>query len=154
MDDFTLARVVHVIAVLMWIGGVAFVTTVVMPAIRRDHAAEARLTAFHRFEGSFAPQAQVWVALAGLSGLWIVWRADLWARFASADFWWMTAMLLVWLVFATMLFVLEPLFLHRRMLASTTPAADFRRMEIMHRVLLLASLVATGGAVGGSHGLW
>lgn len=154
MDDFTLARVVHIIAVLMWIGGVAFVTTVVLPAIRRDHAAEARLAAFHKFEGSFAPQAQVWVALAGLSGLWMVWRADLWARFASAEFWWMTAMLLVWLIFAAMLFVLEPLFLHRRMLASVTPATDFRRMEIMHRVLLLVSLVATAGAVGGSHGLW
>lgn len=30
-DDFTLARVIHVVAVLFWIGGVAFVTLVLMP---------------------------------------------------------------------------------------------------------------------------
>ena len=33
-DDFTLARVIHVVAVLFWIGGVAFVTLVLMPAVR------------------------------------------------------------------------------------------------------------------------
>lgn len=154
MDDFTIARVIHVVAVLLWIGGVGFVTMVAMPAIRRDHAEDARLGAFQRFEGGFAPQARVWVLLAGASGFWMIWRADLWDRFAHASFWWMTAMVAVWLVFAMMLFVLEPLIIHRRMENSKTPASDFRGMEIMHRILLLASLVTTAGAVGGSHGLW
>ncbi|WP_417595812.1 hypothetical protein [Parasphingorhabdus sp.] len=36
MDDYTIARVVHVASVLLWIGGVAFVTMVAMPAIRRQ----------------------------------------------------------------------------------------------------------------------
>ena len=53
-----------------------------------------------------------------------------------------------------MLFVLEPLVIHRRMQNSADPAADFARMERMHRILLAASLVTFGGAVGGSHGLW
>ena len=35
MDDFILARAVHVLSVLLWIGGVAFVTTVLLPAVRR-----------------------------------------------------------------------------------------------------------------------
>ncbi len=34
MDDFIIARVIHVVAVLFWIGGVAFVTLVVMPSVR------------------------------------------------------------------------------------------------------------------------
>ena len=51
-------------------------------------------------------------------------------------------------------FVLEPLVIHKRMRHSSTPAADFRRMEIMHRVLLAASLITIIGAAGGSHGLW
>lgn len=154
MDDFIIARIVHVVAVLMWIGGVAFVTTVVLPAIRRDAEVQDRLAAFHRIENGFAWQARIWVLLAGLSGLWMVWRADMWSRFFDAQFWWMWAMLLVWLAFATMLFVLEPFFLHRRMAASPQPQKDFRKMEAMHRVLLMASLLATIGAVGGSHGLW
>ena len=154
MDDFALARVIHVLAVLLWIGGVAFVTLVVMPAIRRDHPADERLTAFARIEGGFAPQARVWVLLAGASGFWMVWRADLWERFAQPGYWWMVAMLVVWALFFIMLFILEPLVIHRRMQASATPEADFARMERMHHVLLIASLVATAGAVGGSHGLW
>jgi uncharacterized membrane protein len=154
MDDFTIARIVHVIAVMMWIGGVAFVTTVVMPAIRRDREAPDRLAAFHRIENGFAWQARIWVLLAGASGFWMAWRADMWSRFADLQFWWMWAMLLVWLVFAAMLFVLEPLFLHKRMAASPNPQRDFQTMERMHRVLLIASIIATIGAVGGSHGLW
>lgn len=154
MDDFILARIVHVVAVLMWIGGVAFVTTVILPTIRRNHEAPDRLAAFHRIESGFAWQARIWVLLAGLSGFWMVWRTDMWSRFADARFWWMWAMLIVWLAFSMMLFVLEPLFLHKRMAASAHPRQDFRRMEAVHHILLLFSLLATIGAVGGSHGLW
>lgn len=155
IDDFTWARVIHVVAVLLWIGGLAFVTLVAMPAVRRENAPDQRLAAFHRLESGFAPQARVWVALAGLSGLWMTWRMDLWSRFAEPRAYsWMWAMLLVWTAFALMLYVLEPLVIHRRMATSPTPEADFARMETMHRVLLAASLVATGGAVGGAHGLF
>lgn len=154
MDDFTLARIIHVVAVLFWIGGVAFVTTVVMPFIRNRHEADARLSAFHGLENGFAWQARISVLLAGASGFWMVWRADLWSRFLSPGYWWMWAMLIVWLIFAAMLFIAEPLFLHKRMAASPTPQQDFRRMERMHRILLLASIITTIGAMGGSHGLW
>lgn len=154
MDDFTIARIVHVVAVLMWIGGVAFVTTVMLPAIRREHQATERLAAFHRIENGFARQARIWVLLAGLSGFWMVERTDMWGRFADPAYWWMWAMLLVWLAFAIMLFLLEPLFLHKRMAASPDPQRDYRRMENMHRLLLGAAIIATIGATGGSHGLW
>lgn len=153
MDDFTLARVLHILAVVVWIGGVAFVTTVLMPAIRRGGAPEERLAAFHRFEAGFAWQARWWVGLAGLSGLWMIHRADLWHRFADARFWWMHAMVAVWAVFALMLYVIEPLFLHRRMARSGSPERDFARMERMHRLLLAASIVTVAGAAAGAHGL-
>ena len=152
MDDFIAARALHVLAVLMWIGGVAFVTTVLIPSIRRTAPPEEWLEAFHRFEGRFAPQAAVWVLLAVASGFWMTWRADLWSRFADPRYWWMHAMVLVWLAFATMLFVIEPLFLHKRMEASPDPARDFARMERLHRVALAFSLLTLAGAVMGSHG--
>lgn len=153
MDDLILARAAHVLAVLLWIGGVGFVTTVVMPAIAASNPEADRLAAFHRIEGRFARQAKVWVLLAGVSGLWMVWRADLWSRFADAHFWWMHAMVAVWAIFAVMLFVLEPLVLHQRMAASPDPARDFARMVTIHRILLAASLLTLAGAVAGSHGM-
>lgn len=154
MSDFIIARIVHVVAVLFWIGGVAFVTLVVMPSIRRQEQPAERLAAFHRLEHRFAPQARIWVLLAGASGFWLVERADMWDRFIEPQFWWMHAMVALWTIFAVMLFLVEPLFLHRRMTASRDPAGDFARMERMHRILLALAVVTVIGAVGGSHGLF
>lgn len=137
----------------MWIGGVGFVTLVLLPAMHGLPEGE-RLGAFHRFEGSFAPQARLWVLLAGASGFWMVWRTDMWSRLADPHFWWMHAMICVWAIFFVMLFIIEPLFLHRRMARSPTPGRDFRRMITMHRVLLSLSLITVFGAAAGSHGLY
>lgn len=153
MNGFPFAHSIHVLAVLMWIGGVGFVTLVLLPAMKELPESE-RLHAFHRFEGRFAPQARIWVLLAGISGFWMVWQTDMWGRFADPRFWWMLAMVGVWAIFSLMLFIIEPLFLHRRIAHSSTPERDFRRMVFMHRALLSLSLVTVLGAAAGSHGLY
>lgn len=150
---YTLARCLHVAAIVGWIGGVWFVTLVVMPAIGRSELPANRLAAFHRIEQGFAPQAKAWVVLAGASGFWMTHQAGLWGRFADPAFWWMHAMLGLWTIFAVMLFVAEPLFLHRRMARSATPEADWTRIVTMHRVLSAMALVTVLGAMGGAHGL-
>src|SRR5690606_7683008 len=96
--------------------------------------------------------ASSWVVVAGASGFWMAYRADVWSRFADLEYWWMHAMVAIWLLFAAMLLVIVPLFLHKRMDASPGPARDFAREERMHRVLLTLSLVTVLGAVAGSHG--
>ena len=154
MDELVLARIVHVVAVLLWIGGVGFVTWVIIPAITASEPPEARLAKFHQIEGRFAAQARIWVLLAGASGFWLVYRADMWSRFADLHFWWMHAMVALWSMFALMLFVLEPLVLHRRMAASRTPDADFRRMVRLHQILIVLAVITLIGTVGGSHGLF
>ncbi|NIJ16303.1 hypothetical protein [Sphingobium vermicomposti] len=153
MDDISIARVIHVLAILLWIGGVAFVTLVVMPSIGRAAPGDSRMSFFRQLEGRFAFQARLWVLLAGMSGLWMVHRGHMWVRFADPRFWWMHAMLLTWLIFAAMLFVIEPMFVHRHTDRSVHSEAHFRVMGRMHRALLALSLVTLLGAVGGSHGL-
>jgi uncharacterized membrane protein len=155
--DLVVARIIHVLSIVMWIGGVGFVTTVLFPSIRRSTAPEARLAAFVRFESAFSWQARISVTLAGLSGLYMTSRMDAWSRFAEPGFWWMDAMAALWAVFALMLFVIEPLVVHPRLkvaLASANSSRLFEQMEHFHRLLLIASLVTILGAVGGSHGLW
>lgn len=154
MDDLALARVVHVLAIIFWIGGVGFVTLVLMPAIQATGPQETRLGRFQQFEHRFAWQARVWVLLAGASGLWLVARGDMWSRFADSHFWWMHLMVVLWALFALMLFVIEPLHLHRRLAESNKPAADFRRMLRLHQALLVIGVVTILGAVGGAHGLF
>ena len=53
IDDFTFARVLHVVSIVGWIGGVWFVTFVIMPAIARAEAPADRLHAFHKIEQGF-----------------------------------------------------------------------------------------------------
>ena len=155
--DFALARAAHVLAIVLWIGGVGFVTTVLFPAIRRSSAPGERLAAFVRFEHAFAWQARISVALAGASGLYMTWRLDAWSRFAAAGFWWMHAMVCVWALFALMLFVIEPLFMHRRLEAAIRDGGSdvlFDRLAWFHCVALALAVATVLGAVGGSHGLW
>src|SRR3546814_17266562 len=79
---------------------------------------------------------------------------DLWDRFLSATFWWMPAMLGVWLLFALLLFVLEPLVLDRHFprWARARPEAAFAWLHRVHIILLTLALVTVVGAVAGSHG--
>ena len=79
---------------------------------------------------------------------------DAWNRFAELRFWWMHAMVLVWLMFTLMLFVLEPLVLQRQLKqrAQRHPEKTFALIQRMHWLLLSLSLIAVAGAVAGSHG--
>jgi uncharacterized membrane protein len=76
--DITVARIVHVLSVVIWIGAVGFVTTVLFPAVRRLNPPEGRLATFLAFEVGFAWQARISVALAGLSGLYMTYRLAAW----------------------------------------------------------------------------
>ena len=84
----------------------------------------------------------------------MIYRAKMWDRFTYPQFWWMHAMVALWTIFFVMLFLVEPLFLHRPMQNSPDPKRDFWRMERLHRVLLLIAVATILGAVAGSHGLF
>ena len=156
MDDVTLARALHILAIVFWIGGVAMVTTVLLPAVRRFKSPEERIAFFEEVEERFATQSRLSTLLAGASGFYMIWRLDLWDRFLLAQFWWMHAMVLVWLIFSVMLFIAEPFFLHRWFLAraKAAPDATFRLIQTLHWVLLSLSLITIAGALAGAHGLY
>ena len=154
MDELALARVIHVLGVVIWIGGVSMATTVALPAIRRGLLGADRLAAFEAFERRFIWQARTAVALVGLSGVYLVERMALWDRFSDLRFWWMHAMVCVWAVFILLLFVVEPFLLHRFFPAWAKRAPDqaFRLLHAAHMVLLVLALTTVFGAVAGSHG--
>jgi uncharacterized membrane protein len=155
MDDVTIARALHVISVVLWIGGVAFVTTALLPAIRFQKAPSARMQLFNWIERRFAWQARLSTVIVGITGFYMIFRIDLWDRFRYGVYWWMHAMVAVWLVFTLMLFVAEPLILDRWLLTKSQarPEATFRLVEWLHWILLVVSLITILGAVAGSHGL-
>jgi uncharacterized membrane protein len=154
VNDVIVARALHVLAVVLWIGGVSMITTAVLPAVRRLQLGENRLRAFEAIERRFAWQARTTIILVGLTGFYMCWRLDLWGRFRDVGFWWMHAMLGVWLLFAVILFVAEPLVLtrHFRGWATAHPVVALAWLHRAHWLLLGLSLLTILGAVAGSEG--
>ena len=149
-----LARIVHVLGVVLWIGGVAFVTTVLIPAIRQLPTAAQRIELFEQLESRFAWQARITTTLVGASGLYMLHAMGAWNRYLDPAYWWVHLMTWVWLTFMVVLFALEPLFLHRRFIAAARRDSEraFRLLHGMHWILLTLSIVAIAGAVAGSRG--
>jgi uncharacterized membrane protein len=154
MDDVTIARAIHVLAIVFWIGGVAMVTTVLLPAVQRFKSAEERVAFFERVERRFAWQARVTTLIAGVSGFYMVDRLGLWTSFFSIEYWWLIAMVSIWLLFTAMLFAAEPLFLNRwfEERAKLAPESTFVLIQRLHWVLLILSLITIFGAVAGTMG--
>ena len=155
MLDVTIARALHILAIVHWIGGVFMVTAVILPAVARLEEPKKRITLFEKVEARFATQAMISVTLAGVTGVYMTHRLDAWDRFLDLGYWWMHAMVLVWAVFTVVLFVAEPLFLHAWFLrkAQSSPDGAIALVQRFHWVLLSVSLVTIGAAVLGAHGI-
>jgi uncharacterized membrane protein len=109
MHDLAIARAIHVLAVVVWIGGVAMVTTVILPMVRRAPMPADGLVLLEAVERRFIWQARIGTLLVAGSGFYMVQRLDLRDRFRNIEFWWMHAMVLLWLIFTFILFIGEPL---------------------------------------------
>ena len=98
IDDLALARAIHVLALVHWIGGVAVVTTIVLPHARALPNAKDAVASFEAFELRFASQARISILLVGLSGAYMLTKLGAWNRFQYASFWWLDLMIAVWML--------------------------------------------------------
>lgn len=147
------ARAIHVLGVVVWIGSVWLVTMVLLPGMRQ-RPPEQWVREFDAIEHGFGPHARIAVLLVLLSGLYMLAVDHLWDRFAQGTFWWMHLMVGVWLLFALLLFVIEPLVfrhvVHRG--ARASPRRTLALMIWLHRLMLGLALAAIFAAVAGSRG--
>jgi uncharacterized membrane protein len=154
IDDLALARAIHVLALVHWIGGLAVVTTIVLPHARGLPDAKAAVAAFEAFEQRFAFQVRISILLVGLSGAYMLTKLDAWDRFQYASFWWLDLMVAVWMLFALMVYVLEPLVLHRHFyeFALRDKNRAFAAATGLHALALFISAFAIVAGVLGAHG--
>lgn len=155
MDEIIFARVLHVLGVVLWVGGVAMVTAILLPTLARMQSPTEAMEFFVRFRQRFAAQVRYTILIVGLSGFYMVYVLDAWQRFTQWQYWWMHTMVLIWLLFSVMLFVMEP---RGRRQQATVPvqtnvsAETFVKIQRKHLFLLILSLITIAGAVAGSHG--
>jgi uncharacterized membrane protein len=153
-DFFVLARVLHIIGVVLWIGGVAFLALVVVPTLRSLPDPEKNFKIFAAVEGRFKGQAKIVTLMTGLSGFFMLFWLNAWDRYLDLSFWWVHLMTFIWFFFTLVLFVIEPILIKRNIheKAMRDPAATFRFVHRMLKILTALSMIAILGTIAGVHG--
>lgn len=133
-------------SVVVWIGGVAFVTLVTFPMILRMDKSLEMVVMFQGTEHRFGKIAKVMVILAGLSGFYLLYEKGL----SSA----VLIMIVIWTVYAALLFGLEKL-IFAKLFGRPEDQKDtkkvFNILQWFHWVVLALSFLAIGAGVYEAH---
>jgi uncharacterized membrane protein len=140
--------IIHVLSVVIWIGGVAFVTMVMFPVLRRAQSSLEQVLMFQAVEHKFARIARVLVILSGLTGGYMLYEKGMSA--AGHGLW---PMLFVWSIYAMLLFFLEPVLFRRLFPSDKKIRAEqvFFRLQVFHWFVLTLSLSAIAAGVWSGH---
>lgn len=144
---------VHVLAVVIWIGGVAFVTMVVFPMIMRMESSIEKVLFFQGVEHRFANIAKLCVFIVGLTGIGLLQITGEWNVLFKVTGIGPTLMLIVWIFYVLILLFEGKLFkIIFRGDAQQDTARVFFRLSVFHWFVLGMSLLAIGIGVLAGHG--
>ncbi len=68
----TVLLIIHVISVIIWIGGVSFVTTVIFPMMYRTEGSLEKALLFQGVEHRFAGMVKWLIGAVGVTGFWML----------------------------------------------------------------------------------
>jgi uncharacterized membrane protein len=141
------ALTVHVVSVVIWIGGVAFVTMVTFPMILRASNSLEQVLMFQGVEHRFSKIAKIMVILTGLSGLFLINEKGL-----SLGVWIMIAL---WALYASLLFFLEKMIFKKLFAQPSVKQLDtkqvFFRLQGFHWFVLSLSFFAIAAGIWTAH---
>lgn len=151
-------HILHVLAVILWIGGLAFVTGIVLPmAIKTPDPLQKVLT-FQRVEHRFAPLAKAYNIIVGLTGFFMVWQTGWHRLYFTSGGWALTFMTAVWVFWFIMLMGLEPIVIRKMLDRMAREGANmdidgiFRKVRTLHWLMVGVSLAAAAAGVVFAHG--
>ncbi len=144
---YTISLIIHVLSVVVWIGGVSFVTMVMFPIIQREQNSLEQVMMFQGVEHRFARIARLLVILAGISGLYL-----LHVKGFSFAAW---VMIFIWTLYASLLFFLEKMIFKKLFSTPSAKQLDtkqiFFRLQAFHYVILAFSFFAIAAGVWAGH---
>lgn len=156
---FSIMHIIHVLTVILWIGGLAFVTTMIFPVIYKTPDALQKVLFFQRIEHKFAKIARTYNLITGISGFAMVIIMGWFPVMLTKEGLGLTIMAVIWVIWFVMLWGLEPLIIKKMLdnMAKKGAQMDidgiFKRLNKMHWVLLTASLVASAAGAVFAHNL-
>lgn len=155
---FLLMHIIHLLTVILWIGGLAFVTIIILPMAIKNPDALGKVLMFQRVEHRFAPLARIFVLITGISGFAMVlqmgWQ-NLYFTRAGVP---LTVMTAIWVFWLVMLWGLEPLVIKKILENMAKSGAKmeietiFARMNKLHWMMVLISMVAAAAGALVAHG--
>ena len=144
---------VHVLGVVVWIGGVAFVTMIVFPMITRMEDSFEKVLFFQGIEHRFAGIAKSAVVVVGLTGGWLLYITGEWRILFSVAGIGPTLMLIVWMFYLFVLLFEGRIF---KMIFKGSAQQDsikiFSLLSRFHWVVLGLSLLTIGVGIWAGHG--
>jgi uncharacterized membrane protein len=154
---FLIMHIIHLLAVIVWIGGLAFVTIIIFPVIFKTPDPLQKVLTFQRIERRFAKIARWFVVIVGLSGFAMLYLTGWHALLFTTPGLPLTFMTVVWIFWMIMLFGVEPLVI-KKMLERMAKEGNemtidsvFARVNRMHWLLLFISLLASIAGVLTAH---
>lgn len=152
--------IIHVFGVVIWIGGVAFVTMIIFPMIQRTENSLEQVIMFQGVEHRFSKIAKIMVVLVGLSGLYLIY-GKYGFNFKELGFgvW---IMITVWAFYASLLFGLEKIIFKKLFSTPTGEQPDlpteqagtrkiFNILQGFHWIILILSFLAIAAGIWTTH---
>ncbi|MBF0343611.1 MAG: hypothetical protein HQL06_05190 [Nitrospirae bacterium] len=148
----SLLMAVHLIGVVMWIGGVVFVTLIIFPMITRMEHSFEKVLFFQGVEHRFAKIAKACVFFVGLTGMLLLQKTGEWNDLFTLKGIGPTIMLLVWSFYFLVLLFEGKMF---KVIFSGEAQHDttkiFERLSQFHYVVMGVSLIAVAVGTGAAH---
>jgi len=155
---FMLMHIIHLLTVILWIGGLAFVTVIMLPITLSTKDSLQKVLSFQRVEHRFAKQARIYNVITGASGFAMLYITGWHNLLFTGQGIPLTVMTMIWVFWFVMLWGLEPLII-RKMLEKMLKGEEkmdidgvFRKMFVLHWVLMAVSLVAAAAGALTAHG--
>jgi uncharacterized membrane protein len=148
----TILLIIHVSCVIVWIGGVAFVTTVIFPLMYRTEGSLEKALLFQGVEHRFARMVKWLVAIVGVTGLYLLHARYGFEILATSRGIGIVIMIFAWGLYTTVLFSERKLF--GKIFADPEKIDMNRALKLinaMHWFLLTVSFSAVAGGVWFGH---
>lgn len=144
---------IHVLGVIIWIGGVAFVTIIIFPMIIRMEGSIEKVMFFQGVEHRFAKIAKISVIIVGITGIWLLYLTHGWNSLFKVSGIGPTLMSIVWTFYVLVLLFEGKLFkLIFKGEAQQDTTKVFKRLTAFHWIVLCLSILAVVVGVWAGHG--